>query len=390
MIGAWGLNFQNCQHMTTFPSHSFEHYQIIRRCWRFGQRFPVTVDMITTEGEKSVSRICSAKRMRPTRCYGLISHMTGKSNWVCRYVEFKEKRGVAIVAVAIRKSILIEYAIYEGDCIETMEALRAESIDLSIYSPCSEVYITTSKTIVTFPTVATTMRFFLSTTHSSSSRWLRLTRPGRMTAVHCMDITPSGNNGTDFLIDFPGDIIRLHDNHGFKFIARYAISEKEPLAVRNRTMAKNLAHRTVVEDSSVAPVAKRRYTAVFRRKGENKVPINHPVGLLEYSGERVVPCRLAEIPRMDRQSDRKPLFTLDLAANTLAHFGTISISAACCRSSRRVTRRIKYTLPALQLDVIDRVVTLWSNPGGNRHDAVYGGWITRFMARFARGGVGLG
>lgn len=54
-IGAWGLNFQHCAHVTSFPSHSFEqHYQGIRRCWRFGQRRPVTVDVVSTEGESKV------------------------------------------------------------------------------------------------------------------------------------------------------------------------------------------------------------------------------------------------------------------------------------------------------------------------------------------------
>jgi superfamily II DNA/RNA helicase len=54
-IGAWGLNFQHCSHVTFFPSHSFEqYYQGVRRCWRFGQSQPVTVDIVTTEGERGV------------------------------------------------------------------------------------------------------------------------------------------------------------------------------------------------------------------------------------------------------------------------------------------------------------------------------------------------
>lgn len=54
-IGAWGLNFQHCAHVTMFPSHSFEqYYQAVRRCWRFGQTRPVVVDMVTTEGEREV------------------------------------------------------------------------------------------------------------------------------------------------------------------------------------------------------------------------------------------------------------------------------------------------------------------------------------------------
>jgi hypothetical protein len=56
-IGAWGLNFQHCNHVTFFPSHSFEqYYQAVRRCWRFGQKRPVKVDIVTTEGERGVMK----------------------------------------------------------------------------------------------------------------------------------------------------------------------------------------------------------------------------------------------------------------------------------------------------------------------------------------------
>lgn len=54
-IGAWGLNFQHCNHVTYFPSHSYEqYYQAVRRCWRFGQEREVTVDIVLTEGERRV------------------------------------------------------------------------------------------------------------------------------------------------------------------------------------------------------------------------------------------------------------------------------------------------------------------------------------------------
>jgi superfamily II DNA/RNA helicase len=61
-IGAWGLNFQHCSHVTFFPSHSFEqYYQGVRRCWRFGQKHPVKVDIVTTEGERGVMANLQAK-----------------------------------------------------------------------------------------------------------------------------------------------------------------------------------------------------------------------------------------------------------------------------------------------------------------------------------------
>ncbi len=76
-IGAWGLNFQHCQHITSFPSHSFEqYYQGIRRCYRFGQTLPVVSEIITTEGEKSVLKNLQCKAIAADKMFdGLVAHM---------------------------------------------------------------------------------------------------------------------------------------------------------------------------------------------------------------------------------------------------------------------------------------------------------------------------
>lgn len=76
-IGAWGLNFQNCSHVTFFPSHSFEqYYQGVRRCWRFGQKKKVHVDIVTTEGEKSVLKNLQRKAAAADKMFtDLIANM---------------------------------------------------------------------------------------------------------------------------------------------------------------------------------------------------------------------------------------------------------------------------------------------------------------------------
>ena len=76
-IGAWGLNFQVCSHVTYFPSHSFEqYYQSIRRCWRFGQKNPVTVDIILTEGERRIMENLHRKRLQAEQMFGnLVAEM---------------------------------------------------------------------------------------------------------------------------------------------------------------------------------------------------------------------------------------------------------------------------------------------------------------------------
>ncbi len=76
-IGAWGLNFQHCNHVTFFPSHSFEqYYQGVRRCWRFGQTNPVHVDVVTTEGEQSVLKNLQRKAKAADKMFdNLVEHM---------------------------------------------------------------------------------------------------------------------------------------------------------------------------------------------------------------------------------------------------------------------------------------------------------------------------
>jgi hypothetical protein len=76
-IGAWGLNFQHCAHVVYFPSHSFEqYYQAVRRCWRFGQKNPVTVDIVMTEGERAIMENLDRKRIAADEMFGsLVAEM---------------------------------------------------------------------------------------------------------------------------------------------------------------------------------------------------------------------------------------------------------------------------------------------------------------------------
>lgn len=91
-IGAWGLNFQHCAHVTSFPSHSFEgYYQGVRRCWRFGQKRPVVVDVVTTEGEKSVLQNLQRKAKAADKMFSeLVKHMNNSMS-VDRGVTFTKR-----------------------------------------------------------------------------------------------------------------------------------------------------------------------------------------------------------------------------------------------------------------------------------------------------------
>ena len=263
------------------------------------------------------------------------------------------------MALIIDQKLTDRYAVYNADCIEVLSAFPANKIHLSLYSPPFGGLFCYSSSERDLSNCTDYNQFF---EHYSFvvKELARVTLPGRMTAVHCMDV-PSGNSGTDYLIDFPGDIIRLHHKEGWKFIARYAIW-KEPLAVRNRTMAKNLAHRSLVEDSSRCSVASADYLLVFRRDGENKIPITHPTGLMEYAGERPIPVELLKYRGWTGNQIENRYSHWIWRQYASAFWDDIRIGRVLPFRQAKDEEDEKH-VHALQLDVIDRVITLWSNPG---------------------------
>ena len=259
----------------------------------------------------------------------------------------------------MNQEITDQHAIYLGDCCEVMPTLPNESMHLSVYSPPFAGLYHYSSSENDLSNCRSYEEFF-EHYRFVVQELFRLTMPGRMTAVHCMDV-PSGNTGVDVLRDFPGDIIRLHKDIGFEYIARYHVW-KEPLTVRNRTMAKNLAHRSLIEDSSRCSVASADYLLVFRRHGENPVPIVHPVGLTEYIGERQVPAELHHLRGMEGNQRENRYSHWIWRQYASAFWDDIRLDRVLPYREARDQEDEKHIHP-LQLDVINRCVTLWSNPG---------------------------
>ena len=192
------------------------------------------------------------------------------------------------MAGVLDQVITDRYAIYNGDSMDLMATMPDQSIHASIYSPPFAglyVYSSSDRDVSNarnYEEFREHYGMFVDEIH-------RLTKPGRLTAVHAAPI-PSSNTGRDSYFDFPGDVIRLHEERGWDWIARHVIW-KEPLAVRNRTMAKNLAHKTICEDAKYAGVASADELLIFRKRGEGD-PIEHPTGLDYYAGSEPVPADL--------------------------------------------------------------------------------------------------
>ena len=258
-----------------------------------------------------------------------------------------------------KQEITDKYALYNGDCIEVMSTLPDNSVDLTIYSPpFAGLYVYSSD--ANDLSNAVSVDEFFEHYQYCVEQVARITKPGRMSAVHCMDIT-TGNSGCDHLIDFPGDIIRLHKKFGMDYVARYHVW-KEPLTVRNRTMMKSLAHKQLCKDSTRCSVANADYLLIYRNKGENEVPVEHENGLIRYAGASKMPADILHLKNMkgDQKTNRFSHWIWRRYAD--AFWEDIRIDRVLKYRDARDPEDEKHVHP-LQLDVIERGVVLWSNPG---------------------------
>ena len=262
--------------------------------------------------------------------------------------------------MAVNDQIITDqFAIYNGDCIEVMRGLPDGCVGLSIYSPPFGGLYNYSSDERDLSNCDSYDQFFEHYAFVVREKH-RVTMPGRITAVHCMDI-PRSNSGTDSMIDFPGDIIRLHEREGWRFTGRRMIW-KEPLAVRLRTMQKNLTHASLIADSINYGIASGDQLLTFRKEGKNPVPVQHPIGMMAYAGERKPP---GDVIRYRGWTGKQ-------TENRFSHWIWRQY-ADCMWDDIRMNRVLPYKeardsedekhVHPLQLDVIDRCVVLFSNPG---------------------------
>lgn len=260
--------------------------------------------------------------------------------------------------MALTCEIQPRYAAYLGDCIEVMQTLPSRCVHLSVYSPPFAglyQYSSSERDLSNCRNYDEFMQHYEYCVKEIN----RLTMPGRMTGVHCMDV-PSGNSGCDHLVDFPGDIIRLHKKLGFDYTGRYCVW-KEPLGVRNRTMAKGLTHQTIVEDSSRCSVASADYLLMFRKRGDNPVPIEHSTGLMSYAGSREIPRDLLSYRGWKGKQTENRYSHWIWRQYASSFWDDVRIDRVLPYQESRDKEDEKHVHP-LQLDVIERIVVLWSNP----------------------------
>lgn len=267
----------------------------------------------------------------------------------------------------IKDQVVTEnYALYNSDCMYVLPTLPTASIDLSVYSPPFAGLYNYSSSENDFSNCESKEQF-LQQYDFLVEEIARVTKPGRITAVHCTDI----HDNKCYLWDFPHEVIKIHEKHGFHYRNRITIW-KEPLKVRMRTMVQSLMHKFIVEDTTRCFTAMPDYVLIFTKSGENEVPVTHPFGLKDYFGE--TPFLPAHIETYGNYSDFKKKwknFKGDPRENKMSHliwqryassvWDDIRIDNVLPFKDSKEEDDEKHVHP-LQLDVIDRIVELYSNP----------------------------
>lgn len=262
-----------------------------------------------------------------------------------------------------------QYAIYNSDCMDVLVTLPDKSIDLSIYSPPFAGLYNYSSHEKDFSNCENREQF-LEQYDFLVKEVARVTKPGRISAVHCTDVF----DNRSFLWDFPHEIIRIHEKYGMHYRNRITVW-KEPLKVRMRTMVQSLMHKFIVEDSTKCFTAMPDYLLIFTNSGDNETPVTHLEGLSQYEYFGDVPFLPAHIETYgDYETFKKKWkhFKGDQRENKLSHlvwqryassvWDDIRIDNVLPFRDSKEEDDEKHVHP-LQLDVIDRIVVLYSNPG---------------------------
>lgn len=254
------------------------------------------------------------------------------------------------MAIECMNQIIAEdYALYHGDCCEVIKGIPDDSIGLSVFSPPFAELYAYSDSERDIGNCKSYDAFFQHFGYLISEL-NRVMIPGRIVAVHCIDIPAmKERDGYIGLKDFPGDIIRAFQKAGFIYHSRATIW-KDPLTEATRTKALGLMHKQLCKDSSMCRMGLPDYLLGFRKVGENPINISHPEGLTQYHGDSDPGGDGIKKSHNIWRAYASPVWMDIRQGNTLN------------KTAAREEKDQKHICP-LQLDVIERAVCLWSHVG---------------------------
>lgn len=343
-IAGFGMNWQHCSNMAFVGlSDSYEQfYQATRRCWRFGQENPVNVYVITADTEGAVVANIKRKEEDAKRmAENMVEHMAELSSAEIKGTQRTRDDLVTNSETGDRWNLIL------GDCVDESVNIKSDSIDYSVFSPPFASLYTYSASERDMGNCRTTDEFadhfgFLI------PELLRVTKPGRLLSFHCMNLpTSKTHDGYIGIKDFRGDLIRLFQSAGWIYHSEVVIW-KDPVTAMQRTKALGLLHKQIVKDSTMARQGIPDYVVTMRKPGKNPAPVAGE--LTEFIGD----------PSTFKHQGRLSIDIWQKYASPI--WDDIRASRTLQASVARDGKDERHICP-LQLDVIERCLQLWTNPG---------------------------
>lgn len=330
-ICGFGMNWQHCSDMVFAGlDDSFESfYQAIRRCYRFGQKNIVQVHLVSAESEGAVKANLERKQAQANdMAESMVSHMRALTQQKIKGTTMEKSNYTRETAQGEG------WTVHLGDCVDVARDLPDNSIDYSVFSPPFASLYTYSNSDRDMGNCKTTSEFY-EHFRFLVKELMRVVKPGRLLSFHCMDPqTSKFRDGVIGLHDFTGELTRMFTEEGWIYHSKVTIW-KDPVTAMQRTKALGLLHKTIRKDSSMSRQGIADYLVTMRKPGDNAEPISHTH---------------ETFPVQKWQKYASPVW-MDINPSRTLQFKTA-----------RESDDERHICP-LQLDVIERAMELWSNPG---------------------------
>lgn len=328
-IAGFGLNWQHCRNLAFVGlSYSFEDfYQALRRSYRFGQTREVNAYIIQAETEGAIAKAIQSKIKQH-------EDMQRKMKQAAAELRFASPETID-AKVDIQTYTGPGWTVHHGDCVRVArEKIPDASVGFSVFSPPFADLFTYSSDPQDMGNCSG-MAEFMEHFGVLIGELKRIMQPGREVAVHCVDLlSTKWKHGRIEFQDFSGEIIRAFWKHDFLFHSRICIW-KSPVTEMQRTKAHGLLYKTLKADSSDSRVGCADYLLVFRTPGKCVTPVT-------------------------KDPSRYPVDWWQEVASPV--WMTVDQGRVLNSDSARDYEDERHICP-LQLDVIERAVELWSNPG---------------------------
>lgn len=330
-IAGFGMNFQICHNMAFVGlSDSYEQfYQAVRRCWRFGQESEVNTHIIIADTEGQVLKNIHRKEKDADR---MAKQMVGNMH------ELNEQEIKGNVHTRTEYKTQTEtgenWEMRLGDCVEQIKNIGDDSIHYTVFSPpFAQLYVYSDSERDMGN--CNNEQDFAEHFEYLAKELYRVTMPGRLMSFHCMNLPMfKQRHGNIGILDFRGQLIKMFQDMGFIYHSEVCIW-KDPVVAMQRTKALGLLHKQLKKDSCMSRQGIPDYLVTMRKPGDNPERVEH-------TNE--------SFPVQVWQNYASPIWMDINPSDTLQ------------KKSAREHKDEKHIAP-LQLEVIQRAIRLWSNPG---------------------------